>query len=508
VAGAVVGVLLLVLCAFLAWRHRARWLPSLVALAARRRRALAAVQRRLRRARADPLGIEAEEFRVLQEAARVAAAEGLALGEAVLRVLRKQASLPAALLQALKDEYRARKGDIPPTEAQCVDLLKEILAEGEARAGGKGVRLRAPELAARVRKLVETGAMTAAGEAKLLAAAHAEFKRRSGRDAASDGEALELLCSRAHELRADPSQLREQRDAGELKHILVALDAAGFSGPDGLLYTRGSSMDDGVDTTEERLGKLADALDTGARHSMAGGGGGGGVGLGWKDGVVRQAEVPPGVPPPVFFALQEAFGHRAQAAGHRPPPAEVLSLGKRLCEAHDETTAVLAEAERLSTALVPEDSVTVSHGFGRASLPLGRASLRVSAARDSIGTEISGMSEASDEYVGADARVRLQPPPLRTPVRNVPRWPQLAMNVLATVEAVESLYQGEVDAGALRPDRLSVALANEGIDAAAADATPPPSPKGARRRPPKMKGAAKVAPASGAPYKQKIRGRQ
>ena len=24
----------------------------------------------------------------------------------------------------------------------------------------------------------------------------------------------------------------------------------------------------------------------------------GGVGLGWKDGVVRQAEVPPGVPPP------------------------------------------------------------------------------------------------------------------------------------------------------------------------------------------------------------------
>ena len=247
----------------------------------------------------------------------------------------------------------------------------------------------------------------------------------------------------------------------------MALDAAGFSGPDGLLYTRGSSMDDGVDTTEERLGKLADALDTGARHSMAGGGGGGGVGLGWKDGVVRQAEVPPGVPPPVFFA-QEPFGHRAQARGHRPPPAEVLSLGKRLCEAHDETTAVLAEAERLSTALVPEDSVTVSHAFGRASLPLGRASLRVSAARDSIGTEISGMSEASDEYVGADARVRLQPPPLRTPVRNVPRWPQLAMNVLATVEAVESLYQGEVDAGALRPDRLSVALANEGIDAAAA----------------------------------------
>ena len=99
-AGAVVGVLLLILCAFLAWRHRARWLPSLVALAARRRRALAAVQRRLRRARADPLGIEAEEFRVLQEAARVAAAEGVALGEAVLRVLRKQASLPAALLQA------------------------------------------------------------------------------------------------------------------------------------------------------------------------------------------------------------------------------------------------------------------------------------------------------------------------------------------------------------------------------------------------------------------------
>ena len=31
----------------------------------------------------------------------------------------------------------------------------------------------------------------------------------------------------------------------------------------------------------------------------------------------RQAEVPPGVPPPVFFALPEAFGHRAQAAGHR-----------------------------------------------------------------------------------------------------------------------------------------------------------------------------------------------
>ena len=59
------------------------------------------------------------------------------------------------------------------------------------------------------------------------------------------------------------------------------------------------------------------------------------------------------------------------------------------------------------------------------------------------------------------------------------------MNVLATVEAVESLYQGEVDAGALRPDRLSVALANEGIDAAAADATPPPSPSargGGRRR--------------------------
>ena len=62
------------------------------------------------------------------------------------------------------------------------------MADVAARAGGKGVRLRAPELAARVRKLVETGAMTAAGEAKLLAAAHAEFKRRSGRDAASDGD--------------------------------------------------------------------------------------------------------------------------------------------------------------------------------------------------------------------------------------------------------------------------------------------------------------------------------
>ena len=123
------------------------------------------------------------------------------MGEAVLRVLRKQASLPAALLQALKDEYRARKGDIPPTEAQCVDLLKEILAEGEARAGGKGVRLRRrASLPHACESLVETVAMTAAGEAKLLAAAHAEFKRRSGRDAASDGEALELLCSRAHEL--------------------------------------------------------------------------------------------------------------------------------------------------------------------------------------------------------------------------------------------------------------------------------------------------------------------
>ena len=88
---------------------------------------------------------------------------------------------------------------------------------------------------------------------------------------------------------------------------------------------------------------------------------------------MRQAEVMPGVPPPVFFALQRVRRHRAQAAGHRPPPARACDSATA-GRAHDETTAVLAEAERLSTALVPEDSVTVSQVAGRASLPLGGSS--------------------------------------------------------------------------------------------------------------------------------------
>ena len=161
--------------------------------------------------------------------------------------------------------------------------------QGDPRRGrsARGRQGRAPPRAhagaARVRKSWRPVRDDPPGEAGLLAAAHAEFKRGSGRTPRATAK-RSSCCARARTNcgRTDSPSYESSGTRASCAHSGGA-GRGGLQRPRRAARARGSSMDDGVDTTEERL-RLADALDTGARHAslMAGGGGGGGVRLGGR----------------------------------------------------------------------------------------------------------------------------------------------------------------------------------------------------------------------------------